>query len=322
MKSEPEVSILCITYNQSKYIRKTLEGFLDQETDFPFEIIIHDDASTDGTQEILREYEKRYPNIIKVIYEKENNFMNAALQGGYFRGLLESFASGKYIATCEGDDFWIEKKKLQVQYDFLESHPDYVCCGHAAVVVDESGKQNGKGYIGCGKVPVDLNVHMVLNDLLIQTATLFYRKGLSEDYVTNWFIPAPIGDIPWLIYLIEKGKVYYFPEVMSAYRSCSVGSYSAVSDHKVLFDRNLKLMRLCDSLNVKTGERYSKDFQERKINYACRAGIYGGLSFFVKKEEGKKIARCIPLKKWFGIVFYRIRSLLMSFCKNLIKILN
>lgn len=317
MKAMPEVSILCITYNQSKYIHKTIEGFLSQKTDFPFEIIIHDDASTDGTQGILQEYEERYPNIIKVLYEKENNYKNDMLQGGYFRGLLEPFASGKYIATCEGDDFWIDNKKLQTQYDFLEAHPDYVCCGHAAVIVDESGRQSGKGYVGCGEDSLDLSVPMVLRDSLIQTATLFYRKGLSEDYVTSWFTPSPVGDIPWLIYLIEKGKVHYSPKVMSAYRSCSLGSYSAVSDFKVLFDRNLELMELCDSLNTKTKGRYSKDFLNRKINYACRAGIYGGFSFFFKTEEGKKIIKYIPLKKWFGMVFYRTRNILAILYKKL-----
>lgn len=322
MKSTPEVSILCITYNQSRYIRKTLEGFLSQKTSFPFEIIVHDDASTDGTKEILQEYEKQYPNQIKVLYEKKNNFNNDMLRGGYFRGLLEPFASGKYIATCEGDDYWIDNKKLQTQYNFLESHPDYICCGHAAVIVDESGRQNGKGYVGCGDAPLDLSVPMVLRDSLIQTATLFYRNGLSEDYVTNWFTPAPIGDIPWLIYLIEKGKVYYSPEVMSAYRNCSTGSYSAASDQKVLYNRNLKLMNLCDSLNDKTEGKYSKSFQDKKIIYACRAGVYGGFSFFVKKEEGKKIIKYIPLKKWLGMVFYRTINQLSVLYKKLSKIIT
>lgn len=123
----PFVSICCLTYNHESYIRQCLDGFVMQKANFPIEILIHDDASTDGTQDIIREYEVKYPNIIKPIYQKENQYskgVKVSLVYNYPR------AKGKYIALCEGDDYWTDPYKLQKQVDFLESHPDYVMCSH------------------------------------------------------------------------------------------------------------------------------------------------------------------------------------------------
>lgn len=122
----PVVSISCITYNQKDYIQDALDSFLDQETDFPFEILVHDDCSTDGTTEIIREYEKRYPDIVKPMYEEINQYLNFGT-GGTLEWNLPR-ARGKYLAMCEGDDFWVDNRKLQKQVDFLEKNPEYGMC--------------------------------------------------------------------------------------------------------------------------------------------------------------------------------------------------
>ena len=121
----PLVSIRCIAYNQEEYISKTLDGFLMQKTTFPFEIVIHDDASTDKTADIIREYQKQFPQIIKPIYENENQYSKK--DGIIFR-IMDEACKGKYIASCEGDDYWTDKHKLQLQVSFLEKHNDYVMC--------------------------------------------------------------------------------------------------------------------------------------------------------------------------------------------------
>ena len=118
----PLVSIICLTYNQAQYIRKTLEGFVMQKTNFPIEILIHDDASTDETADIIREYENKYPQIIKPIYQQENQYSKKVAIGATY---IYPKVKGKYIALCEGDDYWIDPLKLQKQVDFLESHLDY-----------------------------------------------------------------------------------------------------------------------------------------------------------------------------------------------------
>ena len=127
-RTEPTLSIICLTYNHAPFIRKTLESFLQQETDFPFEVIVHDDASTDATAAIIAEYAARYPGIVKPIYQQQNQFS----LGVPFSTRLFARAAGRYIAYCEGDDYWTDPRKLQIQVDFLERHHDYVLTYHDA----------------------------------------------------------------------------------------------------------------------------------------------------------------------------------------------
>ena len=119
------VTIRCITYNHEPYIRQCLEGFVMQKTNFRFEAIVHDDASTDGTAAIIREYAEKYPDIIKPIYETENQFSK---HDGSLGRIMDAHMHGKYIAMCEGDDYWIDPLKLQKQVDFLEANPEYGMC--------------------------------------------------------------------------------------------------------------------------------------------------------------------------------------------------
>ena len=126
VSSDIIVSISCITYNHARYIRQCLDGFLKQKTNFRFEILIHDDCSTDGTTEIIKEYEQKYPGIVRPLYEEKNQYSLGKPIGTQVWNLPR--AKGKYIAMCEGDDYWIDPYKLQKQVDFLESHPDYGMC--------------------------------------------------------------------------------------------------------------------------------------------------------------------------------------------------
>src|SRR5690606_11316563 len=134
----PLVSISCITYNHAPYIRECLDGFMMQKCDFDFEVLIHDDASTDGTQEIIKEYQEKYPEIIKPIFQTENQYSKG------IRGMNIQFnfprAQGKYIALCEGDDYWTDPLKLQKQLDFLEANPEYVLSCHNYKILDFDGK--------------------------------------------------------------------------------------------------------------------------------------------------------------------------------------
>ena len=126
------VSISCITYNHAPYIRQCLDGFMMQHTNFAFEVLIHDDASTDGTTEIIKEYETRYPDVIKPIYEEENQWVKGRRGSAVFNFPR---ARGKYIALCEGDDYWTDPLKLQKQVDFLESNINCSLCFHRVKVM-------------------------------------------------------------------------------------------------------------------------------------------------------------------------------------------
>lgn len=135
VQNEPLLSIWCLSYNHRDFISMAIEGFLTQKTDFKFDIIIHDDASTDGTDEIIKDYQSKYPDIIKVIYQQKNQYS----QGINPINAMYAMTKSKFIAFCEGDDYWNDPSKLQTQVDFLISHPSYVATFHRSSAIDKDG---------------------------------------------------------------------------------------------------------------------------------------------------------------------------------------
>jgi glycosyltransferase involved in cell wall biosynthesis len=211
----PFVSISCITYNQENYIRRTIEGFLMQKTTFPVEILIHDDASTDNTARIVREYEQKYPQLIKPIYQLENQHSK---RDGTIGRIQKGRAKGKYYATCEGDDYWIDPLKLQKQVDFMESNPDYGLVHSYFKYVDSLGKEiktpNIEPYKGLRSRIVDGYIfdYYLRNYPFIMTCTVCYRKSLVDPDEQT------ILDNGLFMSLARKSKVYCIREEMSSYR--------------------------------------------------------------------------------------------------------
>lgn len=206
---KPFVSILCVTYNHEKYIRKTLDGFLMQKINFPIEIVVHDDASTDDTIKILKEYKEKHP-IINLVIEKENQYSkgNATV---FLENLYKS-ARGKYIAWCDGDDYWIDPKKLQKQVDFMENNPDYSICFHPVKVQFENNIKRQYLYPAPSLVPA-FNIDELLKTNFIQTNSVMYRK---QKYKT---IPRGIMPVDWYMHLYhaQYGKIGFINKPMSVY---------------------------------------------------------------------------------------------------------
>lgn len=205
----PLVSIKCLAFNQEQYIAQTLDGFLIQETDFPFEVIVHDDASTDKTADILREYEKKFPLIVKPVYQTENQYSK---RDGSLTRAANAPLKGKYIAECEGDDYWTDPLKLQRQVDFLESHLEYsLSTENAEVLYTESGVVR--------PFSNEPEHDVSLDDLLIRrrfpTASVVYRRKFLSDLTSS---DCPIFDTAMWAFLATKGKVHYNPNISSIYR--------------------------------------------------------------------------------------------------------
>lgn len=212
--SKPIVSIQCLVYNHASYLCQCLDGFLMQKTDFPFEAIIHDDASTDNSAAIIREYAEKYPDIIKPIYETENQYSK---HDGSLRRIMDSAMSpsSKYIALCEGDDYWTDPKKLQKQVDYLESHPD---CG--LVYTNSKIYHQAKGVFSLATLPRQVDFRGLLVNSPIMTLTSCFRKdyynmyNLSSVRKSTWIM----SDLPLWLYLAAQGPIKYFPDVTSVYR--------------------------------------------------------------------------------------------------------
>ena len=213
--SKPTVSICCITYNHKPYIEDALKGFLRQETPFPFEILIHDDASNDGTLEIILEYKKKYPRIIHTVVQKENKYS----QGTRFMGpnFLYPLAKGEYIALCEGDDYWTSPNKLKIQHDFMAGNPEYSFCFHEVEQIDNT--ENFSSYSAYRTVP---NSTVEARDVILNhftpTLSMFFRRELIPLNLSAYKKKITSGDIFLAILLVSKGKGFCFEEKMGVHR--------------------------------------------------------------------------------------------------------
>lgn len=228
---DPLVSICCITYNHEDYIRDAIEGFIMQETDFPFEIIIHDDASTDATTDIIREYEIKYPNLIKPIYQTENQYSKGK------KATLFTFkvAKGKYIALCEGDDYWIDSLKLQKQIDEMEKHPDCYISFHPAIFRWVGGSRDDKMLGSYSKKNMIFPIETVIlgGGGFMHTGSIVVNRLVIPRIISFFDIAkgAPIGDYYMQVLGAEHGGALYLSDVMSVYRSGVPGSWSARIDN-------------------------------------------------------------------------------------------
>ena len=207
---KPLLTIICISYNQEKYIRQTIEGFLMQKVNFAYEIIVHDDASTDGTKEIIQEFVKKHPNVFVPMLEKENQYSKTGVL--FLKGMYQK-ARGKYIAVCEGDDFWTDPNKLQTQVDFMEENPDYTVCFHQVNVVYDNHDKKDQIYPDV-KNKAWYTTTELLKINYIQTNSVLYRKQNYDNLITN-VIPTD-----WYVHLFHAsfGKIKFIEKNMSVYR--------------------------------------------------------------------------------------------------------
>lgn len=244
----PLVSICCQTYNHQPFIGKALQGFLMQETSFPFEIIVHDDASTDATAEVVREFHAKYPRLIRPILQTENQRSN----GHKAASIMFPQTRGAYIAVCEGDDYWIEPGKLQRQVEFLEANPACALCFHNVLYEDSTGDFDGAlSHADRTKVlPRDHDATFTITDTLrgglIATCSVVLRNMPALRKLPSFFAHTLTGD--WLLWLLACGDqtMRYLHEPMAVHRALKSGlGYAARRNPVGLYrDRARMLMAL------------------------------------------------------------------------------
>lgn len=265
-----KLSIICLTYNHARFVRDALDGFVSQKTNFPFEVIIHDDASTDGTTEIIKEYERKYPDIIKPIYQTENQWRKAKTMSKTF---VFPHVQGEYVAFCEGDDYWTDKNKLQKQVDFLDAHPECSICFHPVKVTWDDGRENDTIYPDATmlKKVGALNFENLLKRNFIQTNSVVYRWRFHKDSYDQ----IPDGVLPgdWFLHLLHAqiGQIGFLPEVMAVYRRNAGGIWTGAEVSPQWFCRFGKAyMRFWDSVEKQFGVNKLKEreFLRRAVFYA------------------------------------------------------
>ncbi len=230
-----KVSVVVATYNHEKYIGHTLESIVTQKVNFEFEVLVGEDCSTDGTAKIVKEYAEKYPDIIVPFFREKNL--------GMFGNIPElmTHAKGEYIAFIEGDDYWIDKCKLQKQVDFLDSHKDYVACFGKCIIVDEHDVRNPKReeYNVFKREKGDYTLEEFADYILPgQTATSMYRvlayAGLQKKLMTAGIDTSRMSDIKQVLCMMSLGKMYNLGEEVAAYRYVrdpNSGSWSSQNDY-------------------------------------------------------------------------------------------
>lgn len=218
-----KVSVFCLTYNHSRYIKAALEGMLNQKTSFAYNILVFDDASCDGTSEILAEYQERYKDVLKVYTAAENTYGKSERQA-ILQKLYDEYLTGEYIACCEGDDVWLDEHKIQMQIDYMDHDPQCMMTVHAYVLKDYRKKEEHIVRLG------NSDRYLSAEEVILQsqgnpaTASLVMRRHIF--FGDKEYPVCDVGDQPMQLYALCHGKIFYIDKVMSAYRYMHDGSWS------------------------------------------------------------------------------------------------
>lgn len=270
--NKPLVAIKCATYNHEPYIRDCLEGFVMQKTGFPFVAIVHDDASTDGTAAIVKEYAEKYPDIIKPIFETENQYSKH--DGSLNRIMDDACAAtgAKYLTLCEGDDYWIDPLKLQRQVDFMEANSDYTMCFHNIKVRCNDTYSSFTNHYNKTKDAPIKDVIQRGGDF-VPTLSMLIRSSVYFNAPKEVFSQY-VGDYPLQIYLAMAGKVRYFHEIMGVYRVSPSSATITLLNNPSKIKSNIKgELKIYEDLDSISNFKYSKYFNRRQ-NFFLSTQMY------------------------------------------------
>lgn len=318
----PLVSVHMMTFNHGPYLAEAIEGVIAQKADFPIELIIGEDCSTDNTREIALDFQRRYPHLIRVIYSEQN-------VGGHnnFRRVLEA-CRGELIALCEGDDYWTDSSKLQKQVDFLEMNPDYALCLHNSIVVHENGNASHvaktKIWDTCTLEELVTNFNDFTRDFLVSpahTSSLVFKNHLITEF-PDWFHHSKSGDLPLMILLCKYGKAKFINEMMSVYR-IHPGGISSSSHHATDFYENRAKMYeglrsslgyQCENVFNTLLAKYYRHIKMQKIKNIIRKSIK-----LVKLDRIIALARAAKNRLTYQQRIQRYRKILANQVSNLKK---
>ncbi|MBD2700676.1 glycosyltransferase [Spirosoma sp. BT702] len=266
------VSVNIITYNHGKYIEEAINGALMQKTTFPFELVICDDYSTDSTRAILNKYQRKYPDMVKLRFRNKN----LGLKSNYFDNI--NACSGKYIAICEGDDYWTDENKLQKQINFLETNSEYSMCFHSGLEMHEYENLKSTSNIFSVVYEREYTGEEILSNWLIPTASVVFKKPSSLDF--KYLEKFLFYDIILFLKLYENGKIFCLNDVMCVYRrhpnsvTNSNLSYLSYIQHLIYLNKEFHgkyaaIVNRCIALEYMKRSKYA--FNSRSISFISHA---------------------------------------------------
>lgn len=313
MEDNIAVSIICMAYNHEKYVKRALDSFIEQETNFHFEVLINDDCSVDGTVDIIKKYAKDYPNIIRAIFQKENQYSKG---NSITRNILLPKAKGKYFVFCEGDDYFIDKNKLQKQYDYMERNKNCTLCIHNSIFVNERG-DHISDYIVADKLPRIISCQEVIYGGGGFCATSSIMGRLSTVKKLPDYFDFLGYDYTWQIYLASLGETYCFDERMSAYRVFSAGSWSSnmLSNDKKQVEHIQKVIELRNLFNENTNFEYEDIIR--------RANLESQIEIYLNTGDYRKIFDKDHISAIFKMSFTKMVKTIIKICfPGIVKVIK
>lgn len=314
MNNEIIVTVVITSYNYGGYIRDALDGVLSQRVNFNYEILINDDASTDNSVAILKEYQSKYPDKFNVIYQKENQYSKGIRP---WFNILFPLAQGKYIALCEGDDYWTDPLKLQKQVDFLEANKEYALCFHNSEVINERYNNKPKRYLLVNETnKTKYTTSDILQQWFIPTASIVFRKAMFT--LPKWFLNMASGDMVLVFLLSLKGPLYYMDETMAIYRLHKKGISATHTNFKKVMD----MAFMYKTFDLYTDHQFSaqikKAFEQEcqthiinkvKKDYKIELTNQLQLAFINDTSNNlKKLDGLISLKNLFKLILFKMNK--------------
>lgn len=313
MRTGPcKVSVCVITYNHELYIAQCLQSIIDQRCNFDFELIVRDDCSQDGTLEIIRGFQARYPEIIKLLDTEKNIGANKNILAVF------SAARGKYLALCEGDDYWLDTKKLEKQLAVMESQPELTFTAHPCLIHDKSGLTKIEYVKSPDSLAITCKDVLAVTGQFAPTASYMFRRELLE-CLPAWFGDAPVGDFFIEMYAIAMGRGLYLSDAMSAYRIYSINSWTFQHNQrnhkkKIDFSEKMKSSFLqMQSERIFDGCDFSRKFAAADFNIAINSLLMKDFQYFCRAISVSRAG--YPGLSLTQTVLYRLRGFpLISFC--------
>lgn len=295
MEKDILVSVNCITYNHAAYIRKCLDGFLMQKTTFRYEVLVHDDASTDGTADIIREYADRYPDIILPYYQTENQYSRGK---GFVGGAINRRrARGKYIASCEGDDYWTDPMKLQKQVEYMEEHPDIRLVYTEIDIQDDINGTYHKRVFQSGFRPLitDFKTHLLKRGYIAPCSWMYRHDYFDNTNFTKLADPSFASSL----YGFAHHQIAFLPECTAVYR---VNNFSVTRTHCNITTTLWRNMSLLET-QMYFVDTYPEQFDGDRDIWETRKRI-------LQENVNKffSLATAVDDKKWIGICRRAIRE--------------
>jgi glycosyltransferase involved in cell wall biosynthesis len=299
MNDEIKVSVCCLAYNHEKYIREAIESFVQQKTDFRYEILVNDDCSSDNTRKIIEECEIKYPGKVRGIYHNENQYSKGI---NVFFSNFSTSCKGEYIAICEGDDFWTSEDKLQKQVDFLDRNKDYSLCVHNTKILNL--------YNGTTKLfnRHDCEYDIEMDDIIKWDQNLFHAS--SEVFRTEFLPQMPrycfntkAGDYPFALYLRTQGKIRYLPEVMSVYRYGVEGSYTDnMKSSDIIASYLQEHIDMLKKFNICTDNEFELEVSKKIKALEVEKMKMEGCFKKILRKEYKETIKNMPIKSKIAII--------------------